>query len=219
MSKILVVEDDAGILLGLVRNLEFEGYTVFSSATGEEGLRLALDKQPDLIILDIMLPDISGTEICRLLRREGLEIPILFLSALGEERDKVEGLRLGAHDELLPGTAVVAGKLDVNEAATARLTAPTEKDQLLAAAGKDATILEVLQLDARGALEGKPFYPVRDFIDVYFASWDWHFPTFNVADSCISVGAVLLLLSSFVPRRPGPGREPEEAPQAEKSVA
>jgi DNA-binding response OmpR family regulator len=98
MAKVLVVEDDPGILLGLVRNLEFEGYEVASARTGEAGLRLALERLPDLLILDINLPDLSGFEICKLVRREGLTVPILFLSARGAERDKVDGLKLGGDD-------------------------------------------------------------------------------------------------------------------------
>ena len=98
MARILIVEDDAGILLGLVRNLEFEGHEVLSTRDGEEGLRLALDERPDLLLLDVMLPGLDGKEICRLVRKEGIETPILFLSARGEESDKVVGLRLGADD-------------------------------------------------------------------------------------------------------------------------
>ncbi len=100
MARIVIVEDDAGIRLGLVRNLEFEGHEVHAAATGEEGLRLSLDTNPDLLLLDIMLPDIDGMEICRLVRRERRKLPILFLSARAEEADKVEGLRLGADDYL-----------------------------------------------------------------------------------------------------------------------
>lgn len=98
MARILVVEDDPGILLGLVRNLEFEGHEVLSTRDGEEGLRLALDDRPELLLLDVMLPGIDGREICRLVRKEGIDTPILFLSARGEEVDRVEGLRLGADD-------------------------------------------------------------------------------------------------------------------------
>jgi len=98
MARILVVEDDPGILLGLVRNLEFEGHDVLSPRDGEEGLRLALDERPELLLLDVMLPGLDGKEICRLVRKEGIETPILFLSARGEEADKVGGLRLGADD-------------------------------------------------------------------------------------------------------------------------
>ena len=82
MAHILVVEDDPGILMGLVRNLEFDGHTVSSATHGEEGLRIALDKHPEVLLLDVMLPDLDGFEICRLLRREGITIPILFLSAV-----------------------------------------------------------------------------------------------------------------------------------------
>ncbi|MCI0651758.1 MAG: response regulator transcription factor [Planctomycetes bacterium] len=98
MARVLVVEDDAGIRLGLVRNLEFEGHVVFVAANGEEALRKALDERPDLIILDIMLPRLSGHEVCRLIRRAGSKVPVIFLSARGEEQDKVEGLRLGGDD-------------------------------------------------------------------------------------------------------------------------
>ncbi|MGE3165062.1 MAG: response regulator transcription factor [Planctomycetota bacterium] len=98
VDRVLVVEDDPGILLGLVRNLEFEGYDVVSGRTGEEGLRWALDRPCDAIILDVMLPDMSGFEVCRLIRREGIQSPVLFLSARGEERDKVQGLQLGGDD-------------------------------------------------------------------------------------------------------------------------
>ena len=97
-TRVLVVEDDLGISMGLVRNLEFEGYEVIAVRDGDAGLRTALDEPCDLIILDVMLPDISGFEVCRLIRREGIRTPILFLSARGEERDKVDGLQLGADD-------------------------------------------------------------------------------------------------------------------------
>ena len=116
MARVLVVEDDTGIRLGLVRNLEFEGHRVLATGEGEEGLRLALDEQPDLIILDIMLPDLSGLEICRLVRREGLKMPILFLSARGEEADRVDGLQLGADDYITKpfGVREVLARVDAS---------------------------------------------------------------------------------------------------------
>lgn len=98
MAKILVVEDDPGIRLGLVRNLEFDGHQVLATASGEEGLKLALEENPDLMLLDIMLPEIDGLEICRIVRKEGIDTPILFLTARHEESDKVAGLRIGADD-------------------------------------------------------------------------------------------------------------------------
>ena len=86
------------MLRGLKDNFEFQGYGVLIAADGEEGLNTALNKQPDLIILDIMLPKINGYEICRLIRKENLEMPIIMLTAKGEESDVVLGLNLGADD-------------------------------------------------------------------------------------------------------------------------
>jgi DNA-binding response OmpR family regulator len=86
------------MLRGLKDNFEYQGYSVLCAADGEAGLNAALDKKPDLIILDIMLPKINGYEICRLIRAENLEMPIIMLTAKGEESDIVLGLNLGADD-------------------------------------------------------------------------------------------------------------------------
>ncbi|MFU8795165.1 MAG: winged helix-turn-helix domain-containing protein [Dethiobacteria bacterium] len=98
--KILVVEDEEDILRLLVFNLEKEGYKVVSSSNGAEALGIAIDTPPDLLILDIMLPEIDGLEVCRRLRSNALtvNVPILMLSARKEEFDKVLGLELGADD-------------------------------------------------------------------------------------------------------------------------
>ncbi len=98
MSRILVIEDDPAILRGLADNLKFESHEVLTAMDGETGYRLLLEKKPDLIILDLMLPKLSGYEICRKLRSEGLTTPILMLTARGEETDRVLGLDLGADD-------------------------------------------------------------------------------------------------------------------------
>ena len=98
MSRILVVEDDAAILRGLRDNLAAESYEVITAADGAEGYRLSQEKKPDLIILDLMLPKLSGYEICRKLRAEGNRVPILMLTARGDEADRVLGLDLGADD-------------------------------------------------------------------------------------------------------------------------
>jgi len=98
MSKILVIEDDATMLRGLRDNLEYEGYEVVYAADGEKGLELALDVKPDLILLDIMLPKVNGYEICRLLRKEKLDVPIIMLTAKGQESDIILGLNTGADD-------------------------------------------------------------------------------------------------------------------------
>jgi DNA-binding response OmpR family regulator len=98
METVLIIEDDASMLRGLKDNFEFKGYKVFTASDGEQGLNAALNKKPDLILLDIMLPKINGYEICRLVRGEGLDMPIIMLTAKGEESDIVLGLNLGADD-------------------------------------------------------------------------------------------------------------------------
>ena len=85
-------------LRGLKDNFAYAGYTVLTAADGEKGLETALDARPDLIVLDIMLPKINGYEICRLLRKEKLDMPIVMLTAKGEESDIILGLNLGADD-------------------------------------------------------------------------------------------------------------------------
>jgi DNA-binding response OmpR family regulator len=97
-DRVLVVEDDPTLLRVLKDNFEFAGYQVFAAGDGEAGLAAALDLQPDLIVLDIMLPKVSGYEVCRLLRKEKLEMPIILLTAKGQEADIVLGLELGADD-------------------------------------------------------------------------------------------------------------------------
>jgi DNA-binding response OmpR family regulator len=97
-TRILVVEDDTAILRGLTDNLRFEGYEVLPVRTGDEGLRVIQEEEPDLVILDIMLPVLSGFDICRRARKQGKKMPILMLTARGQEVDKIMGLDLGADD-------------------------------------------------------------------------------------------------------------------------
>ena len=98
MSRILVVEDDPAILRGLSETLKRESYEVLTAADGETGYRLVREKSPDLVILDLMLPKLSGYEICRKMRSDGMHTPILMLTARGDEGDRVLGLDLGADD-------------------------------------------------------------------------------------------------------------------------
>ena len=97
-GKILVVEDDPSILRGLQLNLGMEGYTVRSAMDGEAGLALARSERPDLLLVDVMLPKLDGLSLIRSLRATDPELPILILSAKGQEADKVAGLDLGADD-------------------------------------------------------------------------------------------------------------------------
>jgi DNA-binding response OmpR family regulator len=97
-ETILIIEDDPAMLRGLKDNFIFKGYRVLVAADGEAGLNAAFDAKPDLILLDIMLPKINGYEICRLIRAEGFDMPIIMLTAKGQEPDIILGLNLGADD-------------------------------------------------------------------------------------------------------------------------
>lgn len=96
--KILIIEDDPHILLGLEEILRGEGYEVAVSGRGDEALSLVRQHSPDLLILDVMLPGKSGYEVCRQLRTASCNVPIVMLTAKGQEIDKVVGLELGADD-------------------------------------------------------------------------------------------------------------------------
>jgi len=98
MGRILVVEDEPAILRGLADNLRREAHEVLLAADGEEGYKLAREKHPDLVILDLMLPKLSGYEVCRRMRADGMTTPILMLTARSDEGDRVLGLDLGADD-------------------------------------------------------------------------------------------------------------------------
>ncbi|WP_421380419.1 response regulator transcription factor [Bacillus salacetis] len=97
-KKILVVDDEQSIVTLLKYNLEQAGYTVITAHDGEEGRDLALEHQPDLMILDLMLPKIDGIEVCKQIRQQKVMVPILMLTAKDDEFDKVLGLELGADD-------------------------------------------------------------------------------------------------------------------------
>jgi DNA-binding response OmpR family regulator len=97
MPKILLVEDEATVRETLALNLGAEGYDVLMAADGPEGLRLAREQAPDLIVLDLMLPELDGLSVCRLLRRDS-NVPIIMLTARGTEMDRITGLETGADD-------------------------------------------------------------------------------------------------------------------------
>jgi two-component system alkaline phosphatase synthesis response regulator PhoP len=97
-EKILIIEDEEDLVKGLKLNLADEGYEVDWAFNGEEGLRKAIEEKPDLIILDIMLPKKNGLDVCLELRQKHVTVPIIMLTAKGEEIDKVVGLEIGADD-------------------------------------------------------------------------------------------------------------------------
>ena len=98
MTRVLVVEDDAAILQGLTDILEAESYDVSTAMDGEAGYAILERDEPDLVILDLMLPKLSGYEVCQRARSEGMTVPILMLTAKSTESDRVIGLDLGADD-------------------------------------------------------------------------------------------------------------------------
>lgn len=98
MKKILIVDDELNMVNGLKDNLEYEGYEVDTAFEGISGLQKVLHGKYDLILLDIMLPEVSGFDICKAARKEGVNTPVILLTAKGEEIDKVLGLELGADD-------------------------------------------------------------------------------------------------------------------------
>ena len=96
MKKILIVEDEKEMVTGLKFNLEARDYAVIAAYDGDEGYQKALEEQPDLVILDLMLPKRNGYEVCKSLKQEIPDIPIIILSARNQESDKVLGLNTGA---------------------------------------------------------------------------------------------------------------------------
>jgi len=97
-TRILIVEDEPAMVAGLRDNFEYEGYEVISASDGVEGLEKAINDQPDLVVLDVMMPRMSGLDVCKQLKSRRPAIPIIMLTARGQEIDKVVGLELGADD-------------------------------------------------------------------------------------------------------------------------
>jgi two-component system alkaline phosphatase synthesis response regulator PhoP len=97
-NRILIVEDEPAMVAGLRDNFEYEGYEVISAADGAEGLARALADSPDLVVLDVMMPQMSGLDVCKQLKAKKPSLPIIMLTARGQEIDKVVGLELGADD-------------------------------------------------------------------------------------------------------------------------
>jgi DNA-binding response OmpR family regulator len=131
MPSILVVEDDENLGRGLEINLKKEGYSVLRARRGETAIPLAAREQPDLITLDVMLPGMSGLDVCRELRRRGIRAPIIMLTARAEEIDKVLGFEIGADD-------YVTKPFGIREL-VARIRARLRRDA--ATSGTDAAVL------------------------------------------------------------------------------
>ena len=98
MKRVLIIEDDDSLVLGLTHALETEGYEVLDARNGPDGLRRVVEDQPDLVLLDLMLPGMSGYEICKRMRDRNIRCPVIMLTSRSEENDRVFGLELGADD-------------------------------------------------------------------------------------------------------------------------
>ena len=107
MRRVLLIEDNPDLAFGLRTSLEIEGYEVLHGPDGGVGLALARDEVPDLLVLDLMLPEMSGYEVLRRLRRFNSDMPVLIMTAKGEEADKVQGFRLGADDYVVKPVGVL----------------------------------------------------------------------------------------------------------------
>jgi DNA-binding response OmpR family regulator len=107
VKRILLVEDNVDLAFGLRTSLEVEGYDVLHAETGRDGLDVAKSHSPDMIVLDLMLPEMSGYEVLKQIRRAHLDMPILIMTARGEEVDKVQGFRLGADDYVVKPVGVL----------------------------------------------------------------------------------------------------------------
>lgn len=128
MTRILVIEDNRNLATGLRNNLEIEGYEVDVAEDGAAGLAQARLRSPNLIVLDLMLPGMDGYRVLRTLRQDGIDTPVLILSARGEETDKVQGFQLGADDYVAKpfGLLELLARIDalLRRAATAAAKAP-----------------------------------------------------------------------------------------------
>jgi DNA-binding response OmpR family regulator len=162
MKKILIVEDEEAMQLGLGNNLKYDGYEVDFASDGDEGLNKIRDNKYNLIILDVMLPKLSGFDVCKIVRSEGIKTSIIMLTAKNEEIDKVLGLEIGADDYITKpfslreflarvravlrrgdddsGDQIKIGKINVNF----NSYNATENDQSISLSSKEFDILHYL---------------------------------------------------------------------------
>jgi DNA-binding response OmpR family regulator len=164
-TQILVIEDEPDLRAGLQHNLELEGYKVTTAADGREGLRKAREGQASLLLLDLMLPEMSGLEVLKHLRETGHETPIIIISAKGQDRDKVQGLELGADDYLTKPFGL--SELLARIRAVLRRTQTGAK----AGAGKDSDIGGVMRF-SNLTVDWRRFTVTRDDTEVQLSRYE-----------------------------------------------
>jgi len=148
MAKILIVEDEPNMVAGLRDNFEFEGYEVITAPDGVAGLERALSESPDLVILDVMMPRMSGLDVCKQLKSKKSSIPIIMLTARGQEVDKVVGLELGADDYVTKPFSI--RELLARVKAVLRRARPGPKQQEKYAFGEVEVNLRSCQVSKKG---------------------------------------------------------------------
>ena len=148
MTKILVVEDEPNMVAGLRDNFEFEGYEVITAPDGVAGLERALNESPDLVVLDVMMPRMSGLDVCKQLKAKRPSVPIIMLTARGQEVDKVVGLELGADDYVTKPFSI--RELLARVKAVLRRAKPVPKDQERYSFGEVEVNLRSCQVSRRG---------------------------------------------------------------------
>ena len=197
MTKILIVEDEPNMVSGLRDNFEFEGYEVLTAADGLAGLETALKQSPDLVLLDVMMPRMSGLEVCKQLKAKRPSLPIIMLTARGQEVDKVVGLELGADDYVTKPFSV--RELLARVRAVLRRAQPAAKLQTLYAFGDVELDLRSCQVSRRGKVlefSSKEFELLKYFLvhsgetlsrdRLLEEVWGYeHFPTTRTVDAHI----------------------------------
>ena len=148
MTKILIVEDESNMVAGLRDNFEFEGYQVITAPDGVAGLERALSDTPDLVILDVMMPRMSGLDVCKQLKAKRPSTPIIMLTARGQEVDKVVGLELGADDYVTKPFSI--RELLARVKAVLRRAQPVPKDKELYQFGDVEVNLKSCQVSRQG---------------------------------------------------------------------
>jgi len=158
MSRLLVVEDEPGLVLALTQRLASEGYEFATAEDGERGLALGLNEPFDVIILDVMLPRKNGFDVCRDLRRRGVETPIIMLTARGQVVDKVVGLKLGADDYLTKPFAMMELLARIEALLRRSASSPSSNDR---GRSSDVHQFGALRVDFRRTLVTRNNKPVN----------------------------------------------------------
>src|SRR2546430_1398877 len=163
-ARILIVEDEPAMVAGLRDNFEYEGYEVISAGDGVEGLDRALSENPDLVVLDVMMPRMSGLDVCKQLKIKQPALPIIMLTARGQEIDKVVGLELGADDYVTKPFSI--RELMARVKAVLRRASPQTEPDVYRFSDVEVNIRsnEVLRRGARVDLSAKEFALLAHFI-------------------------------------------------------